>query len=168
MRRTGARRRWVSSSLLAIVLGTVSQGAQGASPPSEGTLTTGNQLKSLQDQPARAGGSPEWLTWSLAGLGTASVITAVTAWQIRETYAARWNSAECIRSGQTRIQVCPYDFSGGQDAGTVAWVSGVTALVTIGGAVTSWILQDPGPAAPTSVGLVCGVSGLGAACSGSF
>lgn len=174
LRRGGGRRRWLNAVVLSSVLSSLSPPLWAEPPPSQAAARS---EAPAEPSPAHEGstqagqrrsGSPPWLTWTLAGLGGASLITGITAWRIRQGYAERWNGDECVRPGQTRIQVCPYDYAGVRDAEGVAWVSGVTTVVMLGGAVTSWILQKPGRPESTAAGVVCGISGLSASCSGSF
>lgn len=189
-----ARHRWLGVGLSALMVWAlpVPAGAQvpprqrealegragGAAPDSAGTgevtnrssrsgTAQGAQVES-EASAERTQGTPPWLKWPLAGLGVASAITSVTAWQVRDRFAEHWNSDACLRDGQTRIQVCSHDYDDGRDTELVAWVSGVASLVFIGGAVSSWLLEKPAQHASSVSTTTCGVSGWGAVCSGSF
>jgi tetratricopeptide (TPR) repeat protein len=87
--------------------------------------------------------TPRWLTWTLAGAGTAAAIGSVVAWSLREHHADRWNSAACVEPARRRGEVCPGELEAGRDAERVGYVTTIAAGLLLGGAAASWWFEAP-------------------------
>jgi len=115
------------------------------------------------------GGSPRWLTWTLLGGGVAAGTASAIAFSIREEHASNWNSDACLMPGYTRGELCPSELDDGRTAERWAIGAAIVSGVLFGGALTSFLLEQPEPdeaAALTLEGCRVGVGG--AQCFGSF
>jgi len=114
--------------------------------------------------------SSRWLTWTLAGLGAGAAVVGGVAWANREQHAQRWNSDACLAPDRRRGQTCAEELALGRTAEQVAYAGGITAGLLLGGALATWLLEDP----PTgdehaSAGVMrCDVGLANASCFGSF
>lgn len=135
------------------------------SPTAAGDVSPG---PSSSSGPALAAGGPSWITWTLAGLGTAAAATGAVALWSRERHVSRWNGSACLAPKLQRGDVCPSERDAALRAEHVAIASGVAAGALLGGAVVSFLLQSP-PSTTTELSSVrCGVAWAYAGCHGSF
>ncbi|MEO8183030.1 MAG: tetratricopeptide repeat protein [Deltaproteobacteria bacterium] len=118
--------------------------------------------------PEDSAGSARWLTWTFAGLGAGAGIVGTTAWMLREHYAERWNSDQCLALNQRRGDVCGDVLSRGRTAEGVAYASSVGAGLLLGGALASWLLESSPSEQKNTFSTNCGVSLGAATCSGFF
>jgi len=104
--------------------------------------------------------------------GAAGVAGAVSIGSIisREAHAAHWNDdSRCLEPGQTRAEVCGEERDKAETAGTVAWVTGITAGLFATGALLNALGVFEPETGPAQAGLQgCGVSFEGAGCFGTF
>jgi hypothetical protein len=115
-----------------------------------------------------SGGSRRWLTWTFVGLGAGAGVAGVSAWILREHYARRWNSDQCLAPNQSRGAVCGDVLASGRTAEGVAYASGVGAALLLGGALTSWLLEAPSLDRAAARATGCGLGAAGVGCVGSF
>jgi PEGA domain len=111
-----------------------------------------------------------WLTWTLAGLGTAAGVTALGAVVYREVHAKRWNdNSRCLSTEQTRAELCGAERDKVEASDALALTTGIAAgLFGIGALVNAFAFSEEEPAAPRA-GLEGCTFGLGgASCFGSF
>jgi tetratricopeptide (TPR) repeat protein len=113
--------------------------------------------------------SRAWLTWTLAGLGTAAGATTVAAVIYREAHAKHWNDgSRCLGTGVTRAELCGGERDKAEAGQNVAIAAGVATAVFAAGAllnVFAFSSSHPGEQA----GLAgCGIGLGGASCFGSF
>ncbi len=86
--------------------------------------------------------SNRWV-WALAGTGAASGVAAIVALILRERYASRWNSDDCLAGQRTRGDNCASDLDHGRTAGQVAIVSATAAGALLGSAATvAWLTAE--------------------------
>jgi tetratricopeptide repeat protein/PEGA domain-containing protein len=111
-----------------------------------------------------------WLTWTLAGAAGVAGAISIGAIISRESHADHWNDdARCLEAGRTREEVCGDERQKAETAGTVAWVTGVTAGLFATGAVLNALGVFEPEVGSTQAGLQgCGVSLRGAGCFGTF
>ena len=113
------------------------------------------------------GDDANWLIGTSLGLGGASVVTAAVAWIARETYASRFNGADCLSTQRTRGENCGSDRQNGRTAERVAIVSGISAGVFLStAAVMLWLPTRSDGAASADSG--CSLTAAGVNCFGSF
>jgi hypothetical protein len=119
-------------------------------------------------RPQRSG-SPEWLTWALAGVTVGAGAATAYAWTVREGHADNWNDDDaCLRQGRTREQVCSGELDAGKRAETWMWVGGVTTGAFAAATLVSYALQgDEGPIEVTA-GVDCGLGWNQVLCAGRF
>jgi tetratricopeptide (TPR) repeat protein len=118
--------------------------------------------------PAEVAAGPSWITWTLAGLGTAAATTGAVAWWRRERHVSRWNSSACLAPQLQRGDVCPSERDAALRAEQVAIASGVAAGALLGGAVVSFFLERPSSTTAELSSVRCGVGWASAGCHGSF
>ena len=128
------------------------------------------QAAPVPPRPEKAeSGSPRWLTLTFLGLGTSLAAGTATAWALRENYARRWNSEQCLRPGLQRGQVCGDLLSSGRRAERTGYVMGAGTVALLGAALASWLLEAPAAAERVSSATHgCGLSAGGVTCVGSF
>jgi tetratricopeptide (TPR) repeat protein len=111
--------------------------------------------------------SNRWI-WALAGTGAASGVAAIVAVILRERYASRWNSDDCLAGQRTRGENCASYLDNGRTAGQVAIVSATAAGVLLGSAATvAWLRgenDDVAARAPSG----CFAWAGGVSCATSF
>jgi hypothetical protein len=114
--------------------------------------------------------SSRWLTWTLAGLGAGAAVVGGVAWANREQHAQRWNSDACLAPDRRRGQICAEELSLGRTAEQVAYAGSITAGLLLGGALATWLLEDPrADEDHESAGVTrCDVGLANARCFGSF
>jgi hypothetical protein len=115
-------------------------------------------------------GTPEWLTWTLAGLTVGAAAGTAYAWTVREGHADNWNDDEaCLAQGRTREQVCSNELDAGKSAETWMWVGGATtgafAAATL---VSYWLQRDEEAGDANTAGFDCGLGWNQVLCSGRF
>ncbi len=130
-------------------------------------------LSNLQSRSAPKQASPArpgfpWLVTTLAVVGAAAAGTASVAWIVRESYASRWNSADCLAGQRTRGDNCASDLQRGRVAGRVALVSGVGAGLMLGTAATLLWLSADRDSSPEEARSGCSLGAFGVSCVGSF
>jgi hypothetical protein len=149
----------------ALLRESVTLGPRDAAPPAWVQELSGRPPASVDD----GGGSPSWLTWTLAGTGLAAGAVSAIAFGIREQHAATWNSRDCLQPGLSRGQVCPEELDSGRSAERWGIGAAIVSGVLLGGAVASFLLERSAPSEAASFGLDgCGVGAAGALCFGSF
>jgi PEGA domain len=126
------------------------------------------QSRSAPTQDSHARPGFPWLMMTLAGVGAAGAVTASVAWIMRESYASRWNSADCLVGERTRGDNCASDLQRGRVAERVAIVSGVGAGLLLGSAATLlWLSADSDSSGEEAAsGCFLGVGSV--SCVGSF
>jgi hypothetical protein len=109
-----------------------------------------------------------WLTWTLAGLGAATGVTAIGAVVYREVHANRWNDdSRCLAVGQTRAELCGGERDKVESADGLALATGVAAgLFTAGALLNAFVFTEPSTPRTGLAG--CSLSPQGASCFGSF
>jgi PEGA domain len=117
---------------------------------------------------SEAAPGPSWLTWTLAGLGTAAAATGAVALWSRERHASRWNGSACLAPQLERGDVCPGERDAALTAQRVAITSGVAAGALLGGAVVSFMLDTSRSSSAELSFVRCGVGWANASCHGSF
>jgi hypothetical protein len=115
-------------------------------------------------------GTPEWLTWTLAGLTVGAAAGTAYAWTVREGHADNWNDDDaCLRQGRTREQVCSNELDAGKNAETWMWIGGATtgafAAATL---VSLWLQRDEETIDASTVGFDCGLGWNQVMCAGRF
>lgn len=68
-------------------------------------------------------------------MGAAAGLTSIVAWRIRERHVDRYNGAECLEDGRSRVQTCSDEYYAGRDAEAVLWVTGVSSVAFLGSAL---------------------------------
>jgi tetratricopeptide (TPR) repeat protein len=140
--------------------------AEGASSPAV----------SADEQPLEASadtsgsGTPEWLTWTLAGLTVGAAAGTAYAWTVRESHADNWNNDnDCLRQGRTREDVCSDELDAGKSAETWMWVGGAaTGAFAAATLVSLWLQRDEETVDASTVGFDCGLGWNQVLCAGRF
>jgi hypothetical protein len=122
--------------------------------------------------------SAPWVGWSLAGVGTASAVTAGVAFALRESRASQWNDDDrCVRpGGRTREQECGGDYDEARSAERIGIAATVGTVVFGGAAIVHFLTADTGEEASVpSTGrrearwtTTCAPGFMGIACEGRF
>jgi tetratricopeptide (TPR) repeat protein len=113
---------------------------------------------------------PSWVPWTLGGASAASAVAASVFWAKREEHAKRWNDNAVCRNqvGVTRENLCGDERDSGEQAQTLAFVSGGLAAAFAAGAIWT-ALAGHSTSEPASAGLeACGLSSNGVDCFGRF
>jgi hypothetical protein len=133
----------------------------------------------LPDADPRSDGwwSAPWVGWSLAGVGTASAVTAAVSFAVRESQASQWNDDErCVRpGGGTREQQCGGAYDQARSAERIGIAATVGAVVFGGAALIHFLTTDMGGEADVSRrdteagwNASCAPGFMGIACEGRF
>lgn len=138
--------------------GTSSPAASGDEQPLEATVDTSGS------------GTPEWLTWTLAGLTVGAAAGTAYAWTVRESHADNWNNDnDCLRQGRTREDVCSNELDAGKSAETWMWVGGAaTGAFAAATLVSLWLQRDEETVDASTVGFDCGLGLNQVLCAGRF
>jgi tetratricopeptide (TPR) repeat protein len=138
--------------------GASSPAASADEQPPEGTADTS------------ASGTPEWLTWTLAGLTVGAAAGTAYAWTVRENHANNWNNDnDCLRQGRTREDVCSDELDAGKSAETWMWVGGAaTGAFAAATLVSLWLQGDDEAVDANTVGFDCGLGFNQVLCAGRF
>ena len=137
----------------------------------EGAPAEPNQAQGggSREADATSSWSPGWLTWTLGGLGVGAATMSVVSWLVREQRAEHWNDdARCLRTGQTREEVCGGERAASERAETAMLLGAAATGVFMGGAVLTVVLGDASSQSEPPPAIACGLDGLGATCAARF
>lgn len=135
-------------------------------PSGEPSAPSSVPVRPAPTQDSRARSGFPWLATTLAGVGAVGALTAGVAWAMRESYASRWNSADCLADQRTRRDNCGSYLDSGRTAERVAIGSGVGAVLFLGGAATVWLSTNSD--GPDDVASGCAIGVGDVSCVGSF
>ncbi|HKU36792.1 MAG TPA: hypothetical protein VJR89_01560, partial [Polyangiales bacterium] len=93
---------------------------------------------------------------------------AIWQWRVREDEVDAWNSDECLKNGQTRLENCGGHQSAYQSAQTWAWVAASTAVALSAGAVLWMVLDQPAKAEAQAAANGCVPGALAVSCRMKF
>jgi hypothetical protein len=115
---------------------------------------------------------PSWVPWTLGGASAASAVVATVFWAKREDHAKRWNDDSVCRNelNRSREQLCGSERDDGEQAQTIAFVSGGLSLAFAAGAIwTALAGHSASDEQPASAGLqACTLGPSGVDCFGRF
>jgi tetratricopeptide (TPR) repeat protein len=123
------------------------------------------------EQAGSGGGTPAWLTWTLAGLTVGAAAGTAYAWTVREGHADNWNDdGVCLRQNRTREDVCSSELDAGKRAETWMWIGGAATGAFAAATLVSYFLQrdEEAVGAGSSAGVDCGLGFNQVLCSGRF
>jgi PEGA domain-containing protein len=151
--------------------------AKGDLAAASAAAASGGGMAAMLGGPAPAQGQdtfektfPSWVPWTLGAASAASAVVSTVFWVKREQHAERWNDDSVCRNepGVTREELCGEEYDDGQQAQTIALVTGGLSLAFAAGAIWT-ALAGSSTSEPASAGLeACSLGPSGLGCFGRF